>query len=63
MKYECMEMRSEPNSYYYRRFVAVSWPGSHTLEGSLGALLTSFLVMPFEKIIAPSSWSLLTANL
>lgn len=63
MKYKCTEIRFEPNLYYSGIVVAICWPGIHALEGSLGALLTSLLVMPFEKIIVPRSWSLLTANL
>jgi hypothetical protein len=63
MKYKCIKMRFKPKPGYFGRFVAISYLGIHALEGSLGIRLTSLLVISFEKIIVPRSWSLLTANL
>lgn len=56
-------MRFKPNPSYFGRFVVISYLGLRVLEGGLGTPLTSWMVMSFEKVIVPRSWSLLTANL
>lgn len=42
-------MRFKPKPDYFARFATISYLGIHALEGSLGILLTSLLVMSFEK--------------